>query len=172
MGDDIQDYEDLPVRYTLIYVKEYEYDIHTIGDFDLLDATLYLDTFDGGTRDKIGNIYSNAGVVNIGEYIDYYCENNLNDSYSTVCTYREDITFDGETYHMWYCENGGEGYEFYCLMPLSVTADEVASNSKYANPFNLYCPFTYELGNDEEVYSNDPAYLKTRRCLVTVVPGE
>jgi hypothetical protein len=172
MGDTIQDYDNLPVRYTLIYVKEYEYDTRTIGDFDLLDATLYLDTFDDNTFGNIGNIYSNAGVVNIGEYIDYYCENNLNDSDSTECTYQEDITFDGETYHMWHCANEDGGFEFYGLMPLSVTAEEVANNSKYVNPFNLYCPFMYELNNDEEVYSDDPAYLKTKRCLVTVVPGE
>jgi hypothetical protein len=179
-GDDHPSYtEDLGNTYTLIYVKEFDYDIRVVDtDFNLLNATLYLDNFMYGNDGFYYNSMSFMGyrefnARNIYDYITEYCENHLNDGESTVCTYSEDITLDDETYHLWYCENTGEGYEFYGCMNTTVTVEEVVNNSKYVNPFNLYCPFEYILNYDNmEIYEEGSEYLKKRRCLITVVPEE
>ena len=173
-NDNILNYSDLSDKFTLIYVKQYEYNIPRvdISGLNLLTSKLYLDRFEQ-EETATGYIYEHFDTINVFDYMNAYYSDYLNDFHSTECVYAgEDITLDNETYHLWYCENGGGSFEFYGAMKTSVTVEELVNNSKYVNPFSLYCPFEYVLSYDNMQVYEEGDELKHRRCLMAILPGE
>lgn len=111
-------------------------------------------------------------------YIEYLCDNFDNLDYggvygANIFLYTgETLTYGKTSYEIWQAflyNNGLDGQKLYGFLPITANLDTLFENSLEHNINERYCPFTYMVGGDADLYDADVVYHEDNDSQFTLI---